>query len=294
MITGKKSLLITMICTLLVLVMVALAVLRSCSGTPAPNGGQETTLTTENTDTTEPDVTTVPTQEQETTTPEDADADEQVVSKPDTDGSDAPPVVVIPDPDKVQPGLQFPCAVPGHDLTIEKLAPYAGLFVEDGTNAQVTDVAMILVHNTGKDALEYTEITVKFAQETLVFQITALPAGQRMVVQEKTCKSVPAGEPLEATALVVHRAQMAIAPELTVKDNGDNTLTVTNLTDQTIPTVRVFYKYYMEKEDLFVGGIAFTLRIINLHADSSMVVQPAHFISGSSRVVMALTYDTQV
>lgn len=293
MISGKKALLITMICTLLVLVMIALAALRSCSVTPAPNGGQETILPTETTVTTEPDVTTAPTGEQETTTPEDAGGDDEIVSVPDKNDSDVPPVVVIPDPDKVQPGLQFPCAVPGHDLTIEKLAPYNGMFVEDGTNVQVTDVAMILVHNTGKDALEYTEITVKFAQETLVFQITALPAGERMVVQEKNGKSVPAGEPVEASALVVHRAQMAVAPELTVKDNGDNTLTVTNLTDQNIPTVRVFYKYYMEKEDLFVGGIAFTLRIINLHADSSMVVQPAHFISGSSRVVMALTYDTQ-
>ena len=294
MITGKKALMITMICTLLVAVLIAVAALRSCSVTPAPNGEPATTLTTETTGTTEPDDATVPTGEQETTAPTDADGDDEIISVPDTNNSDVPPVVVIPDPDKEQPGLQFPCQVPGHDLKIEKLAPYEGLFVEDGTNVQVTDVAMILIHNTGKDALEYTEITVNFAQETLVFQITALPAGERMVVQEKTGKSVPAGEPVEATALVVHRAQMAVAPELTVTDNGDNTLTVTNLTDQVIPTARVFYKYYMEKEDLFLGGIAFTLRISNLQANSTMVVQPAHFISGSSRVVMALIYDTQV
>ena len=31
-----------------------------------------------------------------------------------------------------------------------------------------------------------------------------------------------------------------------VRDNGDNSLTIENLTDKTIPTVRVFYKYFSE------------------------------------------------
>ena len=56
-------------------------------------------------------------------------------------------------------GLQFPCEVPGHNLRIEKLGPYTGIFVEDGTNQQVPDVAMLLVKNTGDSAVEYAEIT---------------------------------------------------------------------------------------------------------------------------------------
>ena len=79
-----------------------------------------------------------------------------------------------------------------------------------------------------------------------------------------------------------------------VVDNGDNTLTVKNLTNEIIPTVRIFYKYYMEDEKLFVGGIAFTVRISRLGAGASVMIQPSHYTSQTSRVVMVLTYDSEV
>ena len=295
---GRRTLIIVAVCVMLILLVAAFAFLHRLTTPAGTAGQQETTLAsgTETEGSAEPDAQTQPTGAQETTTPTNGQngnvQDEEVSAKPEEGDVNTPPVVVIPDPDPEQAGLQFPCEVPGHDLKIERLAPYTGMFVEDGTNTQVTDVAMILLCNTGDKPVEYTEITVKFAEETLVFQITALPAGERMVVQEKNGKSIPDDKPVEASALVVHRAKMAVAPELSVQDNGDNSLTIKNLTDQTIPTVRVFYKYYMEKEDLFVGGIAFTLRVTNLPGNGSLVVNPAHFVSANSRVVMALTYDS--
>lgn len=43
--------------------------------------------------------------------------------------------------------------------------------------------------------------------------------------------------------------------QVRVTDNGDNSLTVTNLTQEPIVCVRVFYKYYMEDLDVYVGGL---------------------------------------
>lgn len=205
--------------------------------------------------------------------------------------SDLPPTVDIPVADE-QTGLQFPCEVPGYDLRIEKLAPYSGMFVEDGSNAKVTDVAMLQVCNKSDYAVEYTEITVKYENDTLLFCITALPAGQTVVVQEKEGKSVPAGVAQEAKALVVQRVEMGIASELSVTDNGDHSLTIENLTDETLPAVRVFYKYYMKDEGLFVGGIAFTVRVTNLTAGEKITVSPSHYNSQTSCVVMAQVYDS--
>ena len=47
-------------------------------------------------------------------------------------------------------------------------------------------------------------------------------------------------------------------------------------------------------EEIFVGGIAFTVRLTNLAGGESVTVQPSHYTSQSSRVVMVLTYDTEV
>ena len=185
--------------------------------------------------------------------------------------------------------------MPGYGLVIEKIAPYSGMFVEDGTNATTQNVAMLLVTNDGDFPVEYTQIRVMWEGEELLFDISALPAGESLVVQEKTGKALTDGDAASASALVVQRANMEMSEgKIKVTDNGDNTLTVQNLTDATIPTVRIFYKYYMEEEGLFVGGIAFTVRITRLGAGANVTIQPAHYTSQTSRVVMVLTYASEV
>ena len=237
----------------------------------------------------EEDVTT------STTVPNDEEQeDEEAVPPPE----DLPPTVEIPvvtDPETGETGISFPCEVPGYGLTIHRLAPYSGMYVEDGTNANVTNVAMLLVSNHSDYPIEYASIAVQYGDETLTFDISALPKGEKMVVQEKTGKAVPDGKAQQAQALVVRRANMEMSrDQVEVVDNGDNTLTIRNLSGKLIPTVRVFYKYYMKDEDVFVGGIAFTVRVTNLGADSSVTIQPSHYSSETGRVVMVLTYDTEV
>lgn len=216
-----------------------------------------------------------------------------------TPPEELPSTVVIPpekDPQTGEElGVSFPCQIPGYDMTIEKLAPYNGMFVEDGSNANIKNVAMLLVENNGDYPVEYTQIRVMCGQEELLFDISALPAGEKLVVQEKTGKTISESKATSASALVVRRANMEMSEsKVQVVDNGDNTLTVKNLTSETIPAVRVFYKYYMEDEKLFVGGIAFTVRISRLGAGASMTIQPSHYTSQTSQVVMVLTYDSEV
>lgn len=216
-----------------------------------------------------------------------------------TPPEDLPPTVVIPtekDPETGESaGISFPCQVPEYGLTIEKLAPYNGMFVENGSNVNVENVAMLMVENNGDFPVEYTQISIAYGEQTLLFDISALPVGARVVVQESSGKAIPEGTATVASALVVQRAKMEMSEgKVRVKDNGDNTLTIENLTDETIPTVRVFYKYYMEQEDVFIGGIAFTVRITRLGAGKSITVQPSHYTSQTSKVVMVLTYDSEV
>ena len=227
--------------------------------------------------------------------PETPDSTEEQLPPPE----EQPPAVVIPpakDPQTGEEvGISFPCQIPGYDLIIEKMAPYNGMFVEDGSNATIENVAMLLVKNNGDYPVEYTQIRVVYGQEELLFDISALPAGEQLVVQEKTGKTIIESNAASASALVVQRANMEMSEsKVQVIDNGDNTLTITNLTAETIPTVRVFYKYYMENEKLFVGGIAFTVRVSRLGAGASVTIQPSHYTSQTSRMVMVLTYNSEV
>lgn len=207
-----------------------------------------------------------------------------------------PPVFTVP----VTPGIdenapaevRFPCTIPGYDLVIERIAPYSGQYLEDGSNAEISQVAMLLIRNDGSYPVEFAEIAVTYGETQLLFDVAALPAGERLVVQEKNAAPIPEGVPNGCSVLVSRRAAMDMSSsEVSVVDNGDNSLTVRNLTDQTIPTVRVFYKYFDQQSGVFVGGIAYTAGITRLAGDSSITVYPSHFNSQSSRIVMVLTYD---
>lgn len=224
-----------------------------------------------------------------TTLPFPSGSDEDPVPPPE----DLPPTVDLPTAD--DGGLSFPCQVPGYNLVIQRLAPYSGMYVEDGTNATVENVAMLMVTNNGDYPVEYAHITVQYGDATLEFNISALPAGENLVVQEKNGQTIPDGKAVKASATIVRRASLDMSyDQVQVTDNGDNTLTITNVTDTMIPTVRVFYKYYMENEDVYVGGIAFTVRVTRLDAHASVTVHPSHYASKTGRVVMVLTYDSEV
>ena len=233
--------------------------------------------------------------EVETTEAKPTEKVEDVVVTPTLPDENQSSQVTVPtekDPVTGENVISLPCRVEGYDLVIEKLAPYNGLYVEDGSNQIVQDVAMILVRNEGDYPVEYAEIAMAHGDQQLIYKISALPAGESMVVQEQTRQSVPEAMPSGCTALVVQRAQVGMASEqVSVTDNGDGTLTVRNLTDKVIPTVRIFYKYYMNNEDVFVGGIAFTVRITRLGAGSETTIQPSHYTSDSSRIVMVSTYE---
>ena len=81
--------------------------------------------------------------------------------------------------------------------------------------------------------------------------------------------------------------------QVRVTDNGDNSLTVTNLTQEPIVCVRVFYKYYMEDLDVYVGGIAYTAKVTDLQPGEEVQIIPSHYAAGSSRIVMVRTYATE-
>ena len=289
---NKKNhlkILIGAICVVLVLLVTVVALIL---GGQSPNPGAGDVQTNPTGSSEKPQTPTTPTGDssQETDPPSE---------EPITPPEDQPPSVIIPpekDPETGEEiGVSFPCTIPGYDISIEKMGPYNGIFVEDGSNANVKNVAMLMVKNNSDFPVEYIQIRVLCGQEELLFDISALPAGERLVVQEKTGKTISEDQATSATALVVRRADMEMSEgKVQVIDNGDNTLTVKNLSNETIPTIRVFYKYYMEDGNLFVGGIAFTVRVSMLGAGASVEIQPSHYASRTSRVVMVLTYDSEV
>lgn len=186
-------------------------------------------------------------------------------------------------------GIAFPYDLPDYGLKVEKLAPYTGMFLEDGSNREIENVAMIMLHNYGDFPLEYLLLQLHCGEETLSFEATCLPVGERVLVQEKTGKAIPENPPSTAEVIVIQGSSLELWEEkVTVEKTPDCSFNITNLTDETIETVRVYYKYYMEEEKVFVAGSTFTVEASKLEAGKTATVTMPHDTGDNCRVVMVV------
>ena len=190
-------------------------------------------------------------------------------------------------------GISLPYSIAGSSLVIRGIASYDGIYLEDGSDSEISGVTAIVLQNTGDTAVEYASVSISRDGTALQFDASAVPAGGTVVVQEKNRTSFQEGNYSDCTATVAEISGFEMSEDqVKVEESGNQSLTVTNLTDQTIPAVRIFYKFYMEEEDAYVGGITYTAKITDLAAGGTQTVTPSHYMEGSSRVMMVRTYDT--
>lgn len=189
--------------------------------------------------------------------------------------------------------LSFPYQIPGTSLVIQKLDSYDGPFLEDGSDRDVSGVCALVVKNSGSKAVEYAKITLTQGERTLTFVISGLRAGASTVVQEQAAAAYSKDSYHECTAEVAELSSFEMSSSMVqVTENEDGTLNVTNLTQETIPCVRVFYKFCMTPGFIYVGGITYTAKLTELAPGQTQQVTASHYASGYSEVIMVRTYDT--
>lgn len=187
----------------------------------------------------------------------------------------------------------FPYAIEGTELTVQNISSYDGIFLEDGSDGEVAGVAAMVVKNTGDTNVEYAAITISCNGETLEFDASDLPAGATVVVQEKNKTPYQSGAYTDCSAVVAEMGDFEMSEDqVKVEETESGSLLVTNLTDEEIPCVRIFYKFYMADEETYVGGITYTAKLTGLSAGASQTVTPSHYAAGNSRIMMVRTYDS--
>lgn len=189
--------------------------------------------------------------------------------------------------DKVSSNYNTPDA----SLTIQRINGYSGIFIEDGSDKEVKNVAAIQVKNTSKQVVEYAKIELYNGDKKLVFEVSTLPANSSAVVMEKnkttfdSSKNVTYGK-----STVAYTDKLEKSSDIKYKVLDNNGIEVTNKSKKDIGCVRVFYKYKSE-EGYYVGGITYVAKVNNLKAGTSETIYPSHFATDGGQVMMVKTYD---
>ena len=178
------------------------------------------------------------------------------------------------------------------DIKIQHINSYSGIFIEDGSDVEVDNVAAIQVKNTSKKALEFAQIQIYNGDKKLVFDVSSLPANSSAIIMEKN------KAPLDKSKSITYGGTTGgytnkLEKDATIKYQkvDNNGIKVTNKSNKNIPCVRIFYKY-KSSEGYYIGGITYTAKINNLKAKESQTIYPSHFDSDGGERMMIKTYTT--
>lgn len=144
-------------------------------------------------------------------------------------------------------------------LSIVRSGSYTGLFVEDGSNAPCTDVLAILVTNTTDSFLELAEIAIPVGEKTAYFKLYSLPAGQSLLVQEKTAMTYDPqaafGKPVLLSSSMPQK-EFSLHPETFSIMAADHVINLTNRSSSDITgNLAVYYKNV--QNGIYLGGITY-------------------------------------
>ncbi len=153
----------------------------------------------------------------------------------------------------------------GNGLSIVRSGSYTGSFVEDGSNSPCTEVLSLLVTNHSDSFLEWAEIAIPVGERTAYFRITSLPAGQSLLVMEKTAMSydetVTYGAPVLLNTSMPEK-EFSLHEQTFSISAADHVINLTNMTSQDITgNIAVYYKNV--ENGIYIGGITYSRTLQN-------------------------------
>ena len=170
---------------------------------------------------------------------------------------------------------------------------YDGYYIEDGSDEEVKNVLAMQFFNESDQDIQYAEYVFRSGDTAVSFKVSNLPAGQSCVVLEANRHQYNKNEVLELISRVVAKVDALpfASDQVLLVDNSDNTVTIMNLTDKELPVVRLFYKYFYEDQNTFLGGITYSASAEKIPAGGSVTVSPSHFESGVSMFMGSGVYE---
>ena len=193
-----------------------------------------------------------------------------------------------PEPTYAQTGNQegFPCSVKYTPLVIRQLASYDGPYLEDGTEEELTAVAALVVENTGTIGIEYAQLVITQDQRELVFDATYIPPRGTILILEKDRQAYSGETVTGCRCRTLIPGTFDWEKERILIQPGEGfSLSVTNLTEEAMPYVRVFYKQHEGTSDLYIGGITLSAVIPDLQPGETREITPYRYAHGYSAIV---------
>ena len=186
--------------------------------------------------------------------------------------------------DPLAPQVTEPVKDPA-DLKIRQYSSFTGIYVEDGSDEPVENVAAILVTNPTDRYLDMGTVICDIDGKEGKFLVTGLPAGASAWVMEVSRMTVTADSVfLPKSCDTTYRSNAVSSTEDVTIQSAGTMLRAVNNTGKTLKNVTVYYKV-LHTDGNFFGGITYMVTFGDLEPGASAEKLAGHFKEGWTTIV---------
>lgn len=154
-----------------------------------------------------------------------------------------------------------------NSLSVMKIFPYSGAYVEDGTDDEVKDVVAAVLANTTSTDYEYVEFSVMTDKGIHNFTASTVKAFSTMTVLCKNKDKFEKNESMQSFSIDVeaeYAVPVSLAEGILDIYYTDKTISLKNSSDRDLNNISVFYK---QRNDMgYFGGITYKMTVPSLKA----------------------------
>ena len=153
----------------------------------------------------------------------------------------------------------------GNRLCVTNIGSYTGIYVEDGSDEEVSDILMLKLENRGEEPVEYAVLQMQINDEIAEFTVSALMPGAEVILLERNRMEFDSSFDYTKTPIsCVNYAKYLNALELHKDQLNiqllDGAVNVTNISDTDISgNITIYYKN--KDNGVYLGGIAYRISI---------------------------------
>lgn len=189
--------------------------------------------------------------------------------------------------------FELPFSIRQTGLVAEAMVCYEGVFMEDNTASDICNVAALMIKNAGGSGVTDGIVMVWQGGRELRFEVSQLPPGSAVLVLEREAQAY-SREPLEACQgwAVCEETGWDIGSYIAIEEIAPGGVTVTNIREEMLCGVRLYYKTEYPEGGFYLGGITYELELGTLEPGQTVELYPEHYCCGSSRILRILVEKT--
>ena len=174
---------------------------------------------------------------------------------------------------------------PEQQLICADYGLYNGVYVEDGSDQLVENVAALLVTNGSEQYLDLAKLTYDLDGEEATFMVTGLPAGTSCWVLEYSRKTATADTKFQPVNTITSFRQEVVntLEGVDLQFNG-TMLKATNTTDHDLRELTIYYKV-LHEDGNYLGGITYMVNFGDLEPGQSAEKIAGHFQPDKTHIV---------